>query len=1460
MKLRWDGTALIAAAVVTLGLCTAAFATGVAPSRDVAPTSVRTPSLLVAQVSTGRMEVLRGYDMPFHDYRSSLDDPRLAHGRLDDCMRACLGDDSCMAFTFNSKAKACFLKDGAPTPVAYPGAISGRKSAAAGTAEPMSLDDVRALQSGLGRLGLLAGVPDGIAGPATYRAIARFRAAHGDSGDAIDHSLLDAVTRAAFGGEAADRPVAASGLAEGDAAPSAEAVSPDDGVSTAAATPGAGLPSASSSDGAAVAPLPPTSDYRSIDDVGDTLALLGLAQEPARLNDRFVGPSWFMYENPDRNIGGTELGHRYNNANAVEKEAILNAWKAQKIAAARAFAAAGGNLPLHVFVDRTVQLGAYQPGIGLRIDDGFSSKVLTKEIGLLRARFNGSLLDLPELSGVPVASRAEASALLDQAANRDGRQLVMRLYLTISDVGVDRNLDAPSPGGPGSIAMTLHLDRVTLEKVPALASRRTDDHAPPLAVLYDASSATAAASAPAPGNSLQDVARTLGIPVRNGRLLLAADQSGDDVTEAFGHKWDYRQPRPLNRLLDLMSLRLQPREIDFGRLRVIAAELMDQGQRIRVFGGGGEPFVRDEFARRKALEAFKSQVLPELTAVAPDLPIRITTVVAATLGEYDFERHGFPVRYDSRNRPFPTPSSFSSDQGRPWRNDQDFYALPDFLPMDEQAAEALLHEQRDERGRVVTAVYLAASGTLDRAGPDSQSLVFRVDTLSLFDDAALRHAVLDIDPGTHVLTADEIKAAEAAKHAPVLTGDGPKLAQMQPTAGAGLFAAIGARLSPEARRQLAQENDIVRKADEFHRADATATALAMLEASPPDGLWFSGTIELGAYDSATRTFPVAALHFDPFDPGDTGFAADFASTIADQRFLRRIRVDTATAQTIVEHHDRQVRVRARVEVASAALDENGHLNVVFDIGRLVAWIGAADARDGTIVADIDRARVEAGWHIDPDTVAGPSVLDADSLDYLWLAAAPEPPGDDQLMRMMLARWMIDSHDKDAPANERFFEFREPMPGAILRTRLLPLFRSWAMTRAAHRPSRMVLTLFDNDLDCGIDLKRFRQDAEAFAPFAAAVPAAVKARTYAEEVASYSTPFVGGPYYFVHIGHPLQQRYCQFRDEDNVLAKALGGTPGAPSPALIEVDSLYSYPDADISDRGPSTIEVGIEGIDLLPGDAGQPPRMLVRTRFVAAQFAGPSGPLPVLTREALEQHLAEQNKVANGPDWDILGLRLDMSPAEIDTAIRAHMQVGQVWARDPAPKDGENSVFTRQRLYVSEDGAETLVLALSPAGDRVLAIARDLRQSQVPMEPFMASLRQKYGTESNTFVVSSLNYGMLWQSLNQPDHPGDRPNAPCEVLYLSREPATLRAVEPAGASPSADVPLHPLLPLDPATVKQAAQECGTTVSAGFYDGGRASVTTILADFAAAERLTASEAAAPAAPATTTKPPPLGFDL
>src|SRR5690606_4837584 len=65
------------------------------------------------------VEALPDTDLPGFDYRVIED------VTLQACQSACVDDRICRAFTYNSKAKWCFLKAGAGEPVSFAGATSG---------------------------------------------------------------------------------------------------------------------------------------------------------------------------------------------------------------------------------------------------------------------------------------------------------------------------------------------------------------------------------------------------------------------------------------------------------------------------------------------------------------------------------------------------------------------------------------------------------------------------------------------------------------------------------------------------------------------------------------------------------------------------------------------------------------------------------------------------------------------------------------------------------------------------------------------------------------------------------------------------------------------------------------------------------------------------------------------------------------------------------------------------------------------------------------------------------------------------------------------------------------------------------------------------------------------------------------------------------------------------------------
>jgi Domain of unknown function (DUF4189)/PAN domain len=74
-------------------------------------------------------EILKGFDLPSDDYRSGFSEPRLKGISKKACRQECSNDDRCRAFTFNVRARVCFLKASVPGRTPFAGAVSGIKVA-----------------------------------------------------------------------------------------------------------------------------------------------------------------------------------------------------------------------------------------------------------------------------------------------------------------------------------------------------------------------------------------------------------------------------------------------------------------------------------------------------------------------------------------------------------------------------------------------------------------------------------------------------------------------------------------------------------------------------------------------------------------------------------------------------------------------------------------------------------------------------------------------------------------------------------------------------------------------------------------------------------------------------------------------------------------------------------------------------------------------------------------------------------------------------------------------------------------------------------------------------------------------------------------------------------------------------------------------------------------------------------
>ena len=92
------------------------------------------PSLTAAEplIPERRLVLIENTDLPGGDIASIFDTT------LEACERACLTNNRCTAFTFNTKNGSCFPKSGAGAPIAYDGAYSGNVLTAAPGAEALA--------------------------------------------------------------------------------------------------------------------------------------------------------------------------------------------------------------------------------------------------------------------------------------------------------------------------------------------------------------------------------------------------------------------------------------------------------------------------------------------------------------------------------------------------------------------------------------------------------------------------------------------------------------------------------------------------------------------------------------------------------------------------------------------------------------------------------------------------------------------------------------------------------------------------------------------------------------------------------------------------------------------------------------------------------------------------------------------------------------------------------------------------------------------------------------------------------------------------------------------------------------------------------------------------------------------------------------------------------------------------
>ncbi len=475
--------------------------------------------------------------------------------------------------------------------------------------------------------------------------------------------------------------------------------------------------------------------YLTIEELRETFARLAVAYYPELLtDDRAL--DWFQDEHGSLYLGWgrDELGERYSRANTIERQAMLAQYKQEVLAEAQHLRVRLEAEGLRLRISERVKFTDFQPGTGLafervqqhgRRDSVFGNRLFRHSTHMRGTDFVGTLYDIAVPGAIPLASEEEAIAFLEnlRASSRLG-QADLVVNLSIRTFGTDHNLSGIAVADENDVPVTAVVDAITLDTVPDSTDRTLRGDT---LVAFATTETAPARDTPPPDAATAALAA--GLPVIDGHIVLPAGYTY--IRSLLGIS---RYDDNLVRFLGTVALAENP-EIARGQIenRDLRALLNDQ-QQLRLYGQRAGTSFPDEFARRRAEALFEVEILPELLAATPRLPLPVVALREVHLGPYDFASSSFPIALPGEPTLANLPRNFGA-----LAIEQRFVALPDRLDMQEAEAERLL--RRDGGGR--PSLLHATFGLLHRA--QDGTLQIEVTDIGLFEDAGLTRRLTTID-------------------------------------------------------------------------------------------------------------------------------------------------------------------------------------------------------------------------------------------------------------------------------------------------------------------------------------------------------------------------------------------------------------------------------------------------------------------------------------------------------------------------------------------------------------------------------------------------------------------------------------------------------------------------------------------------------------------------------------------
>jgi len=1197
---------------------------------------------------------------------------------------------------------------------------------------PLTRAEIRQFQTQLNQLGYAVGRPDGVAGPQTGRAVARFLRDRGY--DPYQVSPRAALALAVTG----EMPAVPPGVAMGGGATAHSIL----GDAPAAAD------GASASVPVATAPVDfDPKDYVLINDNDprDTfardIALRVAATMPSMIEDEGIVRRWLEWEHPRSSKPGAEsdIAAKYWHGTQFDKQDAIAAFRAGLPARAV------GQAPLKVaFPIKLSGLKGYVEGTGFPLDfvEYTRFQPLEYKVGNLLLRHSILMLfpDAPMIDAIPVVDEAEARQFADTLANISTRSL--RMYVTIDSVG-------PETVGDGdTIRATATLDAIVLHG----RRRGTGEEVE----LYRWNATPAAA--PAVAGSGLDVAQAAAfasLPMAGGRLLAIAD---DIVVDSWKTLLAMAMLGADHTILDDDETAFLYALSALTRPELVA---LAQGEDLSNRYGTSALRNMDEFTRRAFMARLRADYLPKILGRTPDLPFPMVEVFEGTIGEYDFDNGTFSLAFRGNSRL----QSMSEYTALPLTTSP-LAKFPDSLVLPLDQAEYLVRvlKSRGENRRVYLAVY--GSLGFQFGGKDHSHFISTPERIALFVDEGLTSLVAEFEVAPYLR---EGPAPEDPSVVAARTEVGTVTAK--PVVRSHVLAAL-ARDFPASQGYFDVFVDSamqVRQANEFDRQAVRAQLeKAILDSVPDDGeIWLKGEITLGEYDPARGGFPITSVTQGYFTSDlEPHFAANIKIVMRNLDAIGFLPMATEAArQLIADQPDRTFAIRMRIVPVGASWDKEDYgrpeLELLYTVAELYAldrneWgIGSATKVIAHLTPQV-RPEIAAPEAAAPPAFAEREVLNQDMLYTIAAHSVADRLDDAAIDWLMVNRFASDMQVKPSWPSRFFNDDARPLVRAM-RDRFAGPYREWLAAQDLELPKKLTLVVERRNLRIqGAFLLSDLLPAQCHhlspEPRIPNMPPEF-GRPSTHEIFEAQ---VNGPSHGQYAGLPMvlvAPAYLELSNPFPIDCAQGGGMeavrkefapddyPGKPV-VLVEVDRL-PLPPRHPAEYEDSYIEVdvAVDGIAFADNGSGVP-HVHLKTTMEEVRFGtfdvDEANQTPFLTQgttirreDTVKPTFAEQ---MGGKAPDILGITIGQSMAEAEAIVVAHL--GTPTILDAVVDPGNpNLTYQDARLFVRPDGYEQITLFRDPAPgrqDQVIGVARGLiaPSDTVPGDALLASVRDKFGAET----------------------------------------------------------------------------------------------------------------------------------